>query len=56
MHDPLEIAGRFDAILDSYYKAWFRYHPEQAVEVGHDAYADQLKPYGDDDMGALNHA
>lgn len=53
MHDPLEIADRFDAILDSYYQAWFRYHPEQAVEVGRDTYADQLKPYGDDDIGAL---
>jgi len=53
MHDPLEIADRFDTILDSYYKAWFRYHPEEAVEVGFDACADQLKPYGDDDIGAL---
>ena len=53
MHDPQETADRFDAILDSYYKAWFRYHPERAVEVGHDACADRLTPYGDDDIGAL---
>jgi uncharacterized protein (DUF885 family) len=53
MHDTQEIQERFDGILDAYYKAWFRYHPEQAVEVGHDTYADQLTPYGDDDIGAL---
>ena len=53
MHNPEQTANRFDSILDAYYKAWFRYHPEQAVEAGHDAYADQLTPYGDDDIGAL---
>lgn len=53
MHDPKEIADRFDAILKTYYKAWFRFHPEAAVEAGHDAYADRLTPYGDDDIGAL---
>ncbi|MDX2488385.1 MAG: DUF885 family protein, partial [Gammaproteobacteria bacterium] len=53
MHDPKEIADRFDAILKAYYKAWFRFHPEAAVEAGHDAYADRLTPYGDDDIGAL---
>ena len=53
MHDPKEIADRFDAILKTYYKAWFRFHPEVAVEAGHDAYADRLTPYGDDDIGAL---
>ncbi len=53
MHDPKEIAERFDTILDTYYRAWLRYHPEAAVEVGHDEYADRLTPYGDDDIGAL---
>lgn len=53
MHDPQETAERFDAILESYYKAWFRYHPEAAVEAGHDTYAECLTPYGDDDAGAL---
>ena len=53
MHDPKQTADRFDAILDSYYKAWFRFHPEAAVEAGHDAYAGLLTPYGDDDIGAL---
>lgn len=53
MQDPQLTANRFDTILDSYYKAWFRYHPETAVEVGRDEYASQLTPYGDDDIGAL---
>lgn len=53
MHDPKETEERFDAILDGYYKAWFRYHPEAAVEVGRDEYASCLTPYGDDDAGAL---
>ncbi|HBE91358.1 MAG TPA: hypothetical protein DDW55_02110 [Gammaproteobacteria bacterium] len=53
MHDPKETADRFDGILDSYYKAWFRYHPEAGVEAGHDEYAGCLTPYGDDDAGAL---
>ena len=33
MHSPKETAERFDAILDGYYRAWFRFHPETAVEV-----------------------
>ncbi|NOY15748.1 MAG: hypothetical protein GXP23_02220 [Gammaproteobacteria bacterium] len=27
MHNVKQTADRFDAILDSYYQAWFRYHP-----------------------------
>jgi uncharacterized protein (DUF885 family) len=53
MHDQAETAQRFDAIIDSYYKAWFRYHPEVAVDAGYDDYAGSLTPYGDDDIGAL---
>jgi len=53
MHNPEQAANRFDSLLVSYYHAWFRYHPEQAVEVGRDEFAGQLKPYGDDDIGAL---
>ncbi len=53
MQDPQQTTERFDTILDSYYKAWFRYHPETAVEVGRDEYAGLLTPYGDDDIGAL---
>jgi uncharacterized protein (DUF885 family) len=54
MQDPSQTAERFDAIIDAYYKAWFRYHPEAAVEAGHDEYAGLLTPYGDDDAGALS--
>lgn len=46
-------AANFDEILQTYYHAWFRYHPEAAVEVGVPGYADKLTPYDDDDMGAL---
>lgn len=53
MHDPVQIAERFDAILDGYYRAWFRFHPETAVEAGFEEYAEKLRPYGDDDIGAL---
>ncbi len=41
------------AILDSYYSAWFRYHPEAAVDLGVPGYADRLRPYDDDEIGAL---
>ena len=53
MPDPRQTTERFDALLDAYYKAWFRYHPEAAVEAGIDGYSDRLTPYGDDDAGAL---
>ena len=43
----------FDALLGQYYSAWFRFHPEQAVQAGVSGYDDQLSPYSDDDMGAL---
>ncbi|MGD8785439.1 MAG: hypothetical protein PVG75_13425, partial [Thioalkalispiraceae bacterium] len=40
-------------LVDSYYRAWFRFHPEQAVDTGVEGYSDRLAPYGDDDIGAL---
>lgn len=40
-------------MLDSYYSAWFRYHPETAVDVGVNGYSDRLRPFGDDEIGAL---
>ena len=43
----------FNALLEQYYNAWFRYHPEKAVQVGIPGYEDQLKPYSNDDIGAL---
>lgn len=42
----------FDALVQEYYRAWFRFHPEEAVEAGVDGYADRLTPYDDDDIGA----
>jgi len=43
----------FNALLEQYYNAWFRYHPEKAVQVGITGYEDQLRPYSNDDIGAL---
>ncbi|MDH5471903.1 MAG: DUF885 domain-containing protein [Gammaproteobacteria bacterium] len=43
----------FHALLDQYYHAWFRYHPEQAVHVGVAGYEEFLRAYSDDDIGAL---
>ncbi len=43
----------FERLRDRYYRAWFRYHPEAAVDLGVQGYADQLTPYADDDVGAL---
>ena len=44
---------QFDSLCDQYYHSWFRYHPEQAVDVGVYDYADQLISYEHDDIGAL---
>lgn len=43
----------FDALCEQYYHSWFRYHPEQAVDIGVYDYADQLASYEHDDIGAL---
>ncbi len=40
-------------IIDSYYRALFRFYPEMAVEVGVPGYAALLPLYDDDDIGAL---
>ncbi len=44
---------QFELLRDSYYRAWFRYHPEIAVDLGIQGCADHLTPYADDDIGAL---
>ncbi|MDH3947629.1 MAG: DUF885 family protein, partial [Gammaproteobacteria bacterium] len=41
------------ALIDSYYQAWFRFHPEFAVELGIEGYAHLLTPCDDNDIGAL---
>jgi len=43
----------FEELQQHYYHAWFRFHPEDAVEVGVTDYASELKSYADDDLGAL---
>ncbi|NIR32242.1 MAG: DUF885 domain-containing protein [Gammaproteobacteria bacterium] len=47
------VTSEFDRLVRDYYRAWFRYHPEAAVDVGADEYAGLLTPHGDDDVGAL---
>ncbi|HHJ34245.1 MAG TPA: DUF885 domain-containing protein [Gammaproteobacteria bacterium] len=44
---------QFDILCGQYYHAWFRYHPEQAVDVGVYDFAGQLRSYEHDDIGAL---
>jgi len=41
------------ALIDSYYRAWFRFHPEKAVDLGIEGYAHLLTPCDDDQIGAL---
>jgi uncharacterized protein (DUF885 family) len=44
---------QFDLLCEQFYHSWFRYHPEQGVDVGVYDYADQLVSYEHDDVGAL---
>ncbi len=44
---------RFRAVEADYLRAWLRFHPEDAVEIGIANFADQLRSYNEDDMGAL---
>ena len=48
---PAEL--HFDELCEQYYHSWFRYHPEQAVDIGVYDYADLLTSYEHDDVGAL---
>ena len=45
--------AKLTTIIDLYYRTWFRFHPEVAVDVGVAGYATLLKPYGDDELNAL---
>ena len=40
-------------VIDSYYRAWFRFYPEVAVDLGVEGYESMLRPYGQDERGAL---
>lgn len=44
---------QFDALQRQYYHCWLRYHPEDAVDIGVYDYADKLRSYDNDDIGAL---
>jgi uncharacterized protein (DUF885 family) len=46
-------ASPFQEVLESYYRAWFRYHPEIAVDVGVPGYEHLLTPFLPDDRAAL---
>lgn len=43
----------FAGLVQSYYEAWFRFHPETAVDLGFRGYESRLTPFADDDIGAL---
>ena len=53
MSETFSVNERFRALADSYYTAWFRYHPDAAVEVGVAGYAHLLAPVGEEARGAL---
>ena len=40
-------------VIDAYYRAWFRFYPEVAVDLGVEGYSELLRPYGADERGAL---
>ena len=44
---------QFDVLCEQYYHAWFRLHPEEAVDVGVYDFANQLRSYEHDDIGSL---
>jgi len=45
--------SKFYELTRDYYHAWFRYHPEAAVDAGVPGYAQLLTPYGEARKGAL---
>ena len=45
--------AKLTTIIDRYYRTWFRFNPEVAVDVGVSGYENLLKPYGDDELNAL---
>lgn len=40
-------------VIDAYYRAWLRFYPEVAVDLGIEGYSELLRPYGLDERGAL---
>lgn len=53
MTERPELATRFDELVRTYYRSWFRFHPEAAVEVGEPGYAHLLTPCSEEARGAL---
>lgn len=49
----LGCATEFDELVSKYYQSWFRFFPEQALEVGVKGYENNLRPLSNDDYGAL---
>ncbi len=49
----LSLDDLFCSLQREYYQAWFRFHPEHAVDVGVSAHAGSLRSYQHDDIGAL---
>lgn len=45
--------ARLHGLLQTYYQAWFRYHPEAAVDAGVPGYAHRLTPCDEESAGAL---
>jgi len=53
MTAPVDESGRFDALVQQYYRAWFRFHPEAAVDVGVPGFAHLLTPFRPGRLGPL---
>ena len=43
----------FDDLVNDYFSAWFRFHPETAVDCGQNKLAGELTPFSNSQMGAL---
>ena len=43
----------FDHLVNDYFSAWFRFHPETAVDCGQNKFAGELTPFANSQMGAL---
>ena len=48
-----EVNADFDQLIDTYYNAWFRFHPQTAVDCGRDQFAGELTPISNSQQGAL---
>lgn len=43
----------FDELQEQFYKSWFRYHPEEGLDVGDESAIEILRSYDEDDVAAL---